>query len=104
MRFKWFKCLKCEKEYRTRNPNPTCCEVGSKALIKAPETTFKEYQDEHRGKKRLVNQEQILRERARKHVRQHELHDLVQMNPPEEAIKNNWIKADGTTRKAIDDL
>ena len=73
-------------------------------VLSAPKTKFMETTDEEKGKSQIVGQEKILKARARKHSRDHDTQDLIEMNPRDEAIKNGWIKEDGTKRKAIDDV
>jgi len=69
----------------------------------APTVTILEKQDPYTNKSRLKDQEKILKERARNHSRDVETTDLIEKNPLDEAVKNGWIKEDGTVRKKIDD-
>lgn len=69
----------------------------------APGTKFMEKQDADRGKSAMIGQEKILKERARKHSRDVEMHDLVQKNERDLAHQNGWLNDNGTIRKAIDD-
>ena len=110
-----FNCLKCRNQSRTlkKAEDWKCRHCGTTAkknfeeVLTAPNSKFMEPKDEvakAKGKSQLKNQQKILRERTRNWSRENETHDLIQKNPEEEAVKNQWINADGSPRKKIDDL
>lgn len=104
MPIRWFKCTKCEKEFRSKKENPVHCEgYYSELILKAPNFKMQET-DPKTGKVRMQDQDKILRERARNHSRDNDLDDLIQKNNPNDAKKNAWINEKGEKRKAIDDL
>lgn len=105
MPFRWFKCTKCQEEFRSRQEKPFHCDVEeSEVLLSAPSTKFMELKDPERGKSSIVNQDKILKERARNHSRDNELDDLIGSNDKETISKNGWLNDRGTKRKAIDDI
>lgn len=104
MPLKWFKCLECGHEFRTKQTNPIhCFESDCEEILTVPMVKYMEKQDQEKGKSAMINQEKILRERARKHSRDNSMHDLTQTNEKYLAEQNGWVKKDGTVRKAIDD-
>lgn len=104
MPLKLFRCPECGEEFRTKTANPVHCDdVAAEHLMTPPGTKFMEKLDADHNKSNMVGQQAMLKERARKYSRDHETHDLIQMNDKESALKNQWLKEDGTTRKAIDD-
>ena len=104
MPFRSYKCQECGNRMISRNPISQCSECFSKdvkLVIRPPKARFFEKID---GKSSMVDSDRILKERARNHSRDHDMHDLVQKNPAEEAIKNGWVKENGQTRKRVDDI
>lgn len=104
MPLRWWRCPRCKEEYRTKRETPLHCDTPSESLITAPQTKFMEKTDPEKGKSALVGQQKILKERARSYSRDHELDDLIQKNPKNDAVINNWVNKDGIQRKKVDDL
>lgn len=102
MAIKTWKCVVCGEEFRSKHKKPHCDQEPAE-LLTAPQVNFFEKTDKNTGKSALVNQEKILKERARAHSRDHDLHDLIQLNPKDDATKNHWINENGTVRRKIDD-
>lgn len=73
-------------------------------VICAPETKFMEPMDKDRGKSDIKDKTKILKERTRSYVRDNELVELTLKNNDHTAQKKQWIKADGSVRKKIDDI
>lgn len=113
MPVRYFECPECGAMTRTlKRVKPTCVHAETaksypmEEVLVAPELKFQEYKDhvaKEKGKAQLKDQDRILRERTRSHSREHEMHDLVQSNDREEAVRNQWINEDGSVRKKIDD-
>jgi hypothetical protein len=59
--------------------------------------------DAERGKSAMIDQQKVLKERARKHSRDVDMDDLIQNNEKDLAHKNGWVRPDGTKRRSIDD-
>ena len=81
--------------------------VVMEEILSAPGAKFMESRDpesKEKGKSILKNQDKILRERARNHSRENELHDLIQTNDDKMSKENKWVNANGEKRKRIDDL
>jgi hypothetical protein len=90
--------------FKSKKDQPEHCpEVYCEPLLIPPQVKFMEKVDKDKNKSQLVGQQQILKERARKHSRDVDMHDLIQANPKEDAVKNGWITDRGTKRRAIDD-
>lgn len=104
MPLRTWKCVVCEEQSLTKNAAPAHCELPMELFMVAPATKFMEKTDAEKGKSALVGQQKILKERARKHSRDVEMDDLILNNDKELAHQNKWLKADGTKRRAIDDL
>lgn len=114
MPLRTWKCELCGHQRESFKKAPTCNhnqeEEGTPVpvlemvqIITAPGTKFMEKPDPDRDKSQMVGQTTMLRERARKHSRDVEMHDLIQMNDRDTAHQNNWLKTDGTVRKNMDD-
>ena len=97
MPFRWFKCPLCGIEYRTKKESPQHCEKPSELMLTAPGVSVRE-------KGQLVNQESILRERARNHSRDHSMDDLIQKNGKQVVHQSGWLNENGQKRKKIDDV
>ena len=107
MPLKDFKCKKCGEVKKTFKPSPEHCGQAMEKLLVAPEAKFLEprgTEAKDKGRSVLKDQNKILKERTRNWSRDNEMHDLVQKNDMKEAVKNQWVNADGTVRKKIDDL
>lgn len=105
MSIKTWKCPKCGVEFKTKVEVPEHCEgVKAELIITSPGTKFMEKMDPERGKSKMVDQEKILKERARAYSRDNELSDLIEKNDKQLAYMSKWLKSDGTKRKKIDDL
>lgn len=104
MPLRTWRCPECGLEFQTKTKAPTHCgDVAAELVLTAPKTKFMEKVDQERNKSNVVGQQAVLKERARKHSRDNETHDLIQNNDRETALKNEWLKEDGSIRKAIDD-
>ena len=103
MPLRLFECTECGMQFKTKKPKPLHCEVEAMPLMTVPGTKFMEKQDQDKNRSAMVGQENILRERARKHSRDVEMDDLIQKNERELAHQNGWINEKGTRRTAIDD-
>lgn len=104
MPIRTFQCQSCKKQFRSKQEQPRHCEMPADNVLVAPQTKFMEVTHADKGISRMVNQDKMLKSRARSHSRDVEMNDLIENNPREEAIKNGWIREDGQTRKAIDDI
>lgn len=104
MPLRTFECKVCGAKLRTKFDKPLHCDVEAVSVLEAPTTKFLERVDFDKNKSQMVDQQKILKERARANSRDVDTIDLIEKNPMDEAIKNKWVKEDGTTRKKIDDL
>ena len=103
----YFKCLKCNREFRSLQEFPVCCKLKAKKQLTAPKSKFLEARDpeaKERGKSQLKGHDSLIRERARNYKRDHELHDYIQLNEKDDAKKYGWLNENGRKRKKIDDL
>lgn len=107
MPLRTFKCPVCGEIIKTlKKEIPMHCDTAAEQVLAAPSTRFNEYRDpenKEKGKSQLKDLQKILKERARNHSRDNDLHDLVQTNNDDVSKMNKWIKEDGTVRKKIDD-
>ncbi len=60
--------------------------------------------DAFTGKKKLKDQNKILKERARSHARDYEADDLIQFNRKNGIEKSGFLKKDGRRRTKLDDI
>ena len=104
MAFKIHKCPICGLEFKTKKSEVFCsCGELCEIQLSAPQTKFMEKVDPNSDKSALVNQQKILKERARAHSRDNELDVLIQSNPADDAVKNSWVGKDGSKRKKMED-
>lgn len=103
MAIRMFKCNICGIEFKTKKEKPTHCDNYAELIITTPVVKMLECVDKDTKKTVLLNQEKILRERARRHSRDNELDELIQTNNDEVCKQSQWVKSDGTKRKALDD-
>lgn len=104
MPLRLWECTVCGHQLQSKKDGNQHCDHIMTQVITAPLTKFMEKTDADRGKSAMVDQQKTLKERARKHSREVDTHDLIQGNERELAIKNGWINGNGEKRKAIDDL
>lgn len=52
----------------------------------------------------MKDQNKILKERAKAHIREHELNDHIQEHGQLSAKVNGWVNEKGVLRKRIDEL
>lgn len=107
-----FKCPRCGILRETLKKEVQQCHhveddetffVKMEEQLTSPSTKLLETIDPYTGKTRLKDQMKILKERARNHSRDIELHDLVQMNRDNKLTGTQFLRKDGTTRKKVDD-
>lgn len=105
MPLKEYQCPQCDALFASKSTHPTHCgDVAAIEVLTVPQIKLQE-KDSYTGKSKLVDQEQILRSRARNHAREHDLDDLISMNDRKSANENKWLVEGGRRkRKAVDDL
>lgn len=118
MPLRLFECPVCGYQRESFKKEPKCNhnqeEEGTpvplaamKEVLVAPNAKFMEPRDpdaKERGKSVPKDFNKIVKERARSHARDNELHDLIQTNNDGQAIRNQWMNEKGQKRKKIDDL
>lgn len=103
MPLRLWECTVCGHQLQSKKDGNQHCNQVMTQVITAPLTKFMEKTDADRGKSAMIDQQKTLKERARKHSRNTDLDDLIQGNERELAVKNQWVREDGTKRKSIDD-
>jgi len=102
-----FQCVVCDGVTRAFKQTIEHCGKPAKKLLAAPKGKFMEPRDavaKERGKSQLRGHNEIVKARARNYKRDHELHDLIQLNDKARVTECGWLNRDGVKRKKIDDL
>lgn len=105
--FKIFSCASCGAQ-KTRITAPErCSSCNGQGTFQVheggPSLVFKENVPGS-TKSQLVNNQKILKERAKVHIRDNELQDAIAEAGLAVAKKNGWVRPDGRKRRAIDDV
>jgi DNA-directed RNA polymerase subunit RPC12/RpoP len=105
MALRVYKCSSCGDEVRTLKSAPEHCGKKMETTLTAPQVKFVEPRDpERKGRSVLKDQNRMLKERAKTHVRENELNDFVQEHGVQAAKQFGWVTEKGTVRKKIDEL
>lgn len=105
MPLKKYKCSICGEVTQTlKRKVPSHCEQEMELLIEAPATASLETVDKFTNKKRLKNQQKILKERARNYSRDQELDDLIQTSKSHELTASQFLNKSGKKRNKFDDI
>ena len=104
MPLRLFECPECGIQFKTKQSHPMHCDAVAEPVMSAPDVKFMEKMDAEKGRSQMIGQQQILKERSRKHSRDVEMHDLIQNNETELSFQNGWLNKDGKKRTGIDDL
>lgn len=109
MPLKKFKCPICEKTKETlKNKVPECemehKKVKMEKVMTAPGTKFMETINPATNKKREKDLHRQLKARSRKHARDVEADELIQLNKANDLVKSTLLNKDGKRRKKVDDI
>ena len=101
MPIRLYKCSTCGFEKKALRPQE--CHGPMEILLVAPSTKFLEPRDKDRGKSIIKDQDKILKERAKDHVRANDYHDLTQTNNNAMAERIGWINEKGRVKTKLED-
>lgn len=105
MPLRTFQCSICGTEINTlKKEAPLHCNTATELVITAPSVTALETVDPAKNTKRMKNQQKILKERARNHSRDNDLHDMIQVSKGEKLTAANFLNKSGKKRTKFDDI